>query len=258
MRQSLRAVALVGAFLHWADALAETDCAGPIEIKGAHFLRLDKNDALVLSDGRVVHLESVRLPAGKLDHAPQSLADDSHAAILALVETAPLTLHSLPPKIDRHGRLRVQAFAGDQWIQAMLLSRGLARVAIAPDRTECASELFAAEAQARSGRRGLWAAPAYAVRNPSNIRRDIGTFQIVEGRVLNASMKNGRAYLNFGADWHTDFTVIVDPQDMPNFRALGVDPKSYTGQTIRVRGWVQWHYGPEIEVANPQGIEVVP
>ena len=151
----------------------------------------------------------------------------------------------------------MQAFVGDQWIQAFLLSRGLARVSIAPDRTECASELFAAEAQARTAGRGLWAAPAYVVRDPSSVQRDIGTFQIVEGKVLNASIKNGRAYLNFGADWRRDFTATVDPVDMPNFHALGVDPRSYAGQTVRIRGWIEWHNGPEIEVANPSGIEVV-
>ena len=73
----------------------------------------------------------------------------------------------------------------------------------------------------------------------------------------NADLKNGRAYLNFGADWRSDFTVTIEPQDMPNFRNSGVDPRNYTGQTIRVRGIVQSLNGPEIEVANPQGIEVI-
>jgi micrococcal nuclease len=257
MRIISLALALAGAILDPVDGMAVSDCEGPSAGTRTHLLRLDKNDSLVLSDGHVVHLEGIRLPAGKLDRAPQSFADESRAAILALVKTAPLTSHSLPPKIDRHGRLRAEVFAGDQWIQAVLLNRGLARVSIAPDRTDCASELFAAEAQARIARRGLWAAPAYAVRDPSNVQRDIGTFQIVEGKVLNASVKNGRAYLNFGADWRRDFTATVDPVDMPNFRALGVDPRSYAGQTVRVRGWVEWHNGPEVEVASPQGIEVV-
>jgi len=251
------ALALAGGFLYLSAGVAKASCSGPIENTGARLLRLDKNGALVLSDSRVVHLEGIRLPAGTLDRAPQSFVDESRAAVAALVKGSPLTLRSLPPKIDRHGRLRAQAFVGEVWIQEFLLNRGLARVSIAPDRTDCASELFAAEAQARIARRGLWAAPAYAVRDPSNVQRDIGTFQIVEGKVLNTSVKNGRAYLNFGANWRRDFTLTVDPDDMPNFRAVGVDPKSYAGQTIRVRGWVQWHNGPEIEAANPQGIEVI-
>lgn len=163
----------------------------------------------------------------------------------------------LSPDKDRHGRVRAQVFVGDFWLQKELLGRGLARVEISPDRTECAAELFAAETRARVVRRGLWGSSAYAVRTPQNVGLDIDTFQIVEGRVLTTNVKNGRAFLNFGSDWRTDFTAVVDPVDMGNFRATGVDPRSYAGQTIRVRGWVQRHHGPEIEVPNPQGIEVV-
>jgi len=241
-----------------ANAAALPLCAGRVEIAGGHLLRVEKNGAIILTDGRALHLEGIRLPDGALDRAPQTYADAALATLKQLAGSAPLSLTSIPPKEDRYDRIRVQAFVGDRWVQAVLLNKGLARVAIAPDRTECAAELFAVEAQARAERRGLWAEPAYAVRHPSSVGPDIGTFQIVEGRVLNANVRKGRAYLNFSANWRTGFSVVIDPEDMPNFRASGVDPRSYSGQTIRVRGWVQWHYGLAIEVANPQGIEVVP
>jgi micrococcal nuclease len=240
-----------------AEGHARPHCAGPVEIADGRLLRVEKNGAIILTDGRALHLEGIRLPAGAVDRAPQSFVDDALAAVTALVRSGPMTLTAMPPKEDRYDRVRVQAFEGDRWIQNELLSHGLARVLIAPDRTECAAELFAAEAKARAAHVGLWASAPYAVRNPQNVWRDIGTFQIVEGKVLNASVKNGRAYLNFGADWRTDFTVTVDPADRSNFRQSGVDPTAYVGQTIRVRGWVQSLNGPEIEVPNPQGIEVI-
>ena len=68
----------------------------------------------------------------------------------------------------------------------------------------------------------------------------------------------GRAYLDFGPDWHTDFTVTIAPADMANFRREQVDPRLYAGKTIRVRGIVQQFHGPEIEIANPEQIEVLP
>jgi len=242
-----------------APALAGSipTCAGPVEISGGRLLRVEKNGAIILTDGRAAHLEGVRLPLGVLDRAPPEFSTKALASIAQLASGGPLTLTSLPPKEDRYDRVRVQAFSGDRWIQSELLERGLARVSIAPDRTECAAELYAAEARARAARNGIWSSPAYAIRTPFNLSGDVGTFQIVQGRVLNASMHSGRAYLNFGADWRTDFTVTVDPEDMRNFRRAGVDPLSYSGQTIRVRGWVQSINGPEIEVPNPQGIEVV-
>lgn len=238
-----------------ADALPS--CAGPPQAVLARVERVEKNGAVVLTDHRIVHLEGIRLPERTSRGAPQPFADQALSAIKALM-TAPLQLAVPPPARDRYSRVRAQVSVGGRWIQGELLSRGLARVEVAPDRIECATELFSEEARARSAHLGLWAAPAYAIRAPPTVGRgDVDTFQIVEGKVLNTSVKNGRAYLNFGADWHSDFTATVDPVDMPNFRATGVDPRSYVGQTIRVRGWVQFHNGPEIEVANPQGIEVV-
>jgi micrococcal nuclease len=232
-------------------------CAGPTEISNGHLLRVEKNGAIILTDGRAAHLEGIRLPEGAQDHAPQAFADQALSAIVALAQSGPLTLTAVAPKEDRYDRIRVQAFAGERWIQGELLARGLARVSIAPDRIECASELFAVEAKARVAHVGLWSSPAYAIRNPFNLSLDTGTFQVVEGKVLNASVKGGRVYLNFGSDWRTDFTVTVDPPDKKNFRDSGIDPTAYAGQTIRVRGLVQSSHGPEIEVPNPQGIEVI-
>lgn len=241
-----------------ANAAALPSCAGPVEIDGGWLLRVEKNAAVVLTDGRALHLEGIRLPAGAADHAPQGFADQALAALLALTRSGPLTLAALPPKEDRYDRVRGQLFArGGLWVQAALLQRGLARVAIAPDRTECAEELYAVEAKARAAHAGIWALPAYAIRDPDGVAHDLGTFQIVQGTVVAAQMKNGRAYLDFGADWRRDFTAAIEPEDMANFRRLGVDPRAYQGQTIRVRGIVQSLNGPEIEVANPQSVEVV-
>ena len=241
------------------SAAALPECAGPIEIANAQLLRVEKNGTVIFGDGRAVHLEGIRLPAGVADRAPQAFADKALGTLGWVLSMQPLTLTAVPPKEDRYDRVRGQLFGpGANWVQAALLKGGLARVSIAPDRTECATELFAFEAQARAAHAGIWSLPAYAIRTPQTVGRDVGTFQIVEGKVLNAGLKNGRAYLNFGADWRTDFTVTVEPEDMAKFRGSGVDPRSYVGQTIRVRGIVQFLNGPEIEAANPQGIEVVP
>jgi len=232
-------------------------CAGPASIPAAPVLSIEKSGAIVLANKQTVHLEGIRLPNGALDRAPVDYSARARAEINLVARAHALTLQVVAPARDRYGRLRAQAFSHAGWLQGELLRQGLARVALAPDRTECAGELYAAEAEARQARRGLWSIAAYAIREPEDLWPDIGTFQVVEGKVLNASSKNGRAYLNFGSDWRRDFTVTVDPGDMINFRTAGVDPLSYVGQTIRVRGWVQLLHGPEIEVANPQSIEVV-
>ena len=244
-----------------ARAAALPDCAGPVELAHAPIMRVERtDDVLVLRDGRAVHLEGIRLPHAGQDRAPAAIAEQAFQVLNGMARGAKLMVTAMPPKEDRYDRVRGQVFnadSADPWLQHALLRSGLARVDIAPDRTECAAELYAAEGEARAAHLGLWALPAYAVRNPDGLGFDPGTFQIVQGTVLAADVKDGRAYLDFGPDWRTDFTVTVAPADMANFRRDGVDPRGYAGKTIRVRGIVQQFNGPEIEIANPEQVEVV-
>jgi micrococcal nuclease len=204
-----------------------------------------RDGTLSLSDGRQVRLSGLRLETG------------AEAEIMALIGRAPLQLRGFSPQADRYGRLRAQAFANGLWLQLALLSRGLARVEIMPDRYECAGDLYAAEATARAARTGIWSKPAFAIRSPETVGADIGRFAVVEGRVVDGDRKNGRVFLNFGPDWRTDFTVTIAPTDMKAFRARGFDPLRLLGSRIRVRGMVQSYRGPEIEIAVPEQIEVV-
>jgi endonuclease YncB( thermonuclease family) len=241
-----------------APAAPLPDCAGPVEIADARIARVERsNDALVLRDGRALHLEGIRFPHAGADRAPAFVADQAFDAVSGMAKGHTLTVAAVPPKEDRYDRVRGQIFGAD-WLQVTLLRMGAARVDIAPDRTECAAELYAAEREARASGRGLWAQPAYGVRTPDTLGGDTGTFQIVQGVVLSADVKESRAYLDFGADWKTDFTVTIAPDDMANFRAQGVDPRDYAGKIIRVRGIVQQFNGPEIEIANPEQVEMLP
>jgi len=242
-----------------ADAATVPDCAGPLEITDAHIVRVERsNDVLVLRDGRAVHLEGIRLPHAGQDRAPSLIADQAFDAATTMVRGHTVDVTAIVPKEDRYDRVRGQVFSDDdKWVQVTLLNRGLARVDIAPDRSECAAELYAAEGAARAANLGLWSLPAYRVRTPETLGSDTGTFQIVQGQVLTADMKEGRAYLDFGTDWKTDFTVTISPDDMANFRSMGVDPRDYAGKTVRVRGIIQQFNGPEIEIANPKQVEVL-
>jgi hypothetical protein len=200
----------------------------------------------------------IRIPHANNDRAPSFIADQAYDALNAMARGHTVDVTAVAPKEDRYDRVRGQVFnGGDRWLQLALLKNGLSRVDISPDRTECAAELYAAEGSARAASIGLWSEAVYGVRTPDALGGDTGTFQIVQGRVLTADVKSGRAYLDFGADWKTDFTVTVAPEDMANFRRDGIDPRDYAGKTIRVRGIVQQFNGPEIEIANPKQIEIV-
>lgn len=243
----------------WSAALPT--CASIIEASGVRVVRVERNGVLVLTDGRAVHLEGLLLPQGAKDHAPQFLAEQAVSTLSDLTKDRTVTLAVNVPKEDRYGRLRAQVeFPQDSdepWLQIAMLRRGLARVSIAPDRRECASDLYAAEAEARKNKYGIWAQPYYQVRTPDQLGGTTGTFQIVEGKVENADMRNGRAYLDFGPGERGDFTVTISTDDIENFRDQGVDPRNYAGKTVRVRGFVDQMNGPEIEASSPDAFEVL-
>jgi hypothetical protein len=247
-----------------AAQAAAPSCVPPVEVANVPIAEVEPNGMLVTNDGRAVKLEGLLLPAGARDHAPQYLQQQALSELSGIVHDHLANLNAKPPKQDRYGRLRAQVFVTDDapgmWVQTAMLSRGLARVSILPDRAECSAEFYAAESAARAQHVGIWTLSAYAVRPASDVPlSDLGTFQIVEGKVTNAALRSGRAYLNFGADWKTDFTVTIAPDDMKTFRDHNIDPATfYAGKTLRVRGIVEQLNGPEVEIATPEQIEILP
>ena len=227
-----------------------------------HVVSVKDNGTLALHDGHSLQLESVLLPAGPADHGPRIFRDRAIAALDNLAAGHQIVAAARSPLKDRYGRIEAQIFlpnnAENDWLQVAILEQGLGRVFVTPDRPECVGALFAAERAAREQHAGIWAVPEYAVRTPDALTpRDKGTFQIVEGKVVHATVKSGRGYLDFGEDWKSDFTAAIGPDCIKAFRALGIDPRHYEGHTIRVRGWIDEYHGPEIDVAAPQDIEFV-
>ncbi|MGC9954419.1 MAG: thermonuclease family protein [Rhizomicrobium sp.] len=257
-RRVLFAASLAATLACGETQAAAPPCAGDVEIGDAPIARVEHNDVLILNDGRALHLEGIRLPHAAQDRAPQALEDQAYEALNALTKNQDVEARAVWPKEDRYDRVRSQIFTkGGTWVQSELLRRGLARVDLAPDRGECFRELYDAESAARAAQAGIWSSPAYAIRTPDTVKADVGTFQIVLGKVLSTDLRDGRAYLNFGTDWKTDFTVTISPDDMKTFRRMGVDPLGYQDKLVRVRGIVQWLNGPEIEIGNPKQIELL-
>ncbi len=170
---------------------------------------------------------------------------------------------------DRYGRRIAHIYlrppgreaAGDRvWLQAELVSAGAARVLSHADNRHDTARLLALEAEARSARRGLWSEADHSVRDthPDALAQHVGSVQLVEGRVLEATrLRSGRVYLNFGADYRTDFTIMIDAEDEPAFLSAGLDPVSLETRRIRVRGWVEDENGPMIRIDHPERIELL-
>jgi endonuclease YncB( thermonuclease family) len=210
------------------------------------------------SEVRLVGIQAPKLPLGRPDFPEWPLAPEAKTALEKLLDGRRVMLRFGETRKDRHGRLLAHLHGDDgAWIQGAMLRAGMARVYTFADNRALALEMYALEAEARAAQRGIWGHPYYAVRTPEAAAEDIGTFQLVEGRVLDTARVRERVFLNFGHDWRTDFTVAIPTKALAGFRAAGLDPQTLKGKRIRVRGWLKSENGPMIEVSHPEPIEVL-
>ncbi|UCH76054.1 MAG: thermonuclease family protein [Rhodospirillales bacterium] len=218
-------------------------------------------DTVLLVDGREVRLVGIqapKLPLGRTTFRKWPLADRARAALDLLTRDRKVSLYYGGRRTDRHGRQLAHLVLGDgRWIQRVLLEEGLARVYSFADNRALIAEMLAAERAARQAQAGIWADNFYAIRSPLALTSDLGTFQLVEGRIVDAARVRGTTYLNFGADWRTDFTIVVRSRNRAAFDEDGVDLLALEGRTVRVRGWIDNRNGPMIDVTHPEQIEVL-
>ena len=246
-----------------AEGLEDGGRAVVSEVVDGDTVRLDRAIAGA-TQVRLVGIQAPKLPLGRPGFVAWPLAQESKRALEAMVLGRAVRFGHGGRRRDRHGRLlahlHVEDGAGgdDRWVQGELLRLGMARVYTFSDNRRLAAEMLALEGAARTLRRGIWAHPFYAVRAPQETGRLVDTFQIVEGKVLDAARVKSRVYLNFGLDWRTDFTVAVSPKARRLFEDSGLDPGSLKGRRVRVRGWIKRFNGPLIDASHPEQIEVLP
>lgn len=223
-------------------------------------------DTLRLTEGaeiRLVGIQAPKLPLGRRNFRTWPLAEESKRALTALTAGRRLLLSYGGRRIDRHGRLLAHLTLADGadaglWVQGALLDKGMARVYSFPDNRSRVAEMLSRERAARAAKLGIWAHPFYAIRAPETAARHIGTFQLVEGRIVGTATLRGRGYLNFGDNWKTDFTVSISPRALRQRWQGGPAIAALEGKRVRVRGWLKSYNGPLIEATHPEQIEILP
>ena len=230
---------------------ASTPCPLPV-IEQVEVGRVDDTGFLVLADGRRVTLASVLLP-----RADEPNAAEARGGLSTAVAGKTIGLAFDDRTTDRHGALVAHIYVAGSWLQQSLIADGLARVRTFADTAKCAAPLLTTEKAARDAKRGFWASPDYRIRNAGELDPEIGTFQIVEGKVASVAASKGRVFANFGADYRTDFTITISPRDGKRLAKDGVDPATWTGKQIRVRGWLSRLNGPEIELTHAAQIQII-
>jgi len=227
------------------------------EAGAASVARVLSGNLLELDDGRVVRLAGIRVPPAEADgRGAQDLAAQARDALAGLALRRAVRLEPVDPVSDRHGRLVAQVWREDGlWLQGALLEEGLVQMQTRPGEAARAAEMAAREQAARSSGAGIWR-HGFAPRAAHRVDSLVGSFQIVQGRVLRVAPTDRYIYLNFGADWRADFTLRVARGNAQSFRAAGIDLEQLAGQKVEVRGYVLEAGGPLIELSHPEQIRL--
>lgn len=258
----LGALALPGA----ASARVASTLSGTVKgVSRYGRLRLDTLQTLRLAD--------LEVPAPPAPWGRQGMAGLEALALGRQVIATPLAREP-----DRFGDIPARVWladpsgATDLSLGLELLRLGLARVrprptgprkvrnrAPGPDLTGW----LEAEEAARLARRGLWR-DAYRVHGPGadDLAQFVETFQIVRGLVTATGGGRERTYLNFGADWRTDTTVVVDRRvGRALARLWDVEPDAIgehvEGARVEARGWVELVNGPSLWLDDPRALRIL-
>jgi endonuclease YncB( thermonuclease family) len=231
---------------------------------GVRVVAVEEGFELLLEDGRRVWPAGIDPPATTRDdpqfgeHSRQALA----ARLVGLLIFGPPAVEAP----DRWGRIvgpvfaRQAAAAAPADVAEMIVAAGSARVRPAAAARACLPALLRAETAARNARLGLWADPSYGVLSadaPDTFAGRFGTLQIVEGRVTSIGESGPRTYLNFGPRRGVDFSVVVTRENGKAFDRTGLPLHGLLGRRVRVRGLLDNGSGPQIEISDPDWLEMI-
>ena len=256
----------------WAKERAKK---APPEPQRGVVTRVVDGDTVHLADGTVLRLLDINTPEGPHHgHDAEPLADAARDFLRTLVLNQPIVWQTHRRAKDAYGRGLAQVYirrADGQagWVNGAMVRAGLAHVYTFADNHQFGPELMRLEDAARAERRGIWALPRYAVKQADTCcgAEVVGVFQVVDGVVREVVQVGERIYLNFGADWRTDFTVEIQARDLHAFgKAFGLKKTAfdaawfrnqYLGKKLRVRGQLRPINGFQVRVTHPLQLEVL-
>jgi len=146
-----------------------------------------------------------------------------------------------------------------KWVQAEMVSRGLAYVASTPDSRDLVRTLYKYEELGRAQELGLWQYSKYIIKDSRNIRQYLNTFNVYEGTITSAQQDDNFAFLNFEDQKPKNVTAIIKledqfrfiyPNDLGWFKAFKLEK-----QRVRIRGWFEENDGPMLVITHPEQIE---
>ena len=216
---------------------------------------VDTRLELTLADGRRILVAGVE---------PPPITDAARTALTDWLIGRAVIIRPLTAQPDRWGRTPALVFAPVEAELAApladaLLKSGLARLRLTPP-VPCLAEWRAAEALARDNGLGVWAQDSTAVLDAGDragFQGHDGGNVVVEGKVFAVNASGYRTYINFGPRRYRDFSVTILKPNLKIFDKASLSLQSLTGRRLRVRGMLDMRFGPQIEIASPDAIEII-
>lgn len=229
----------------------------------ATIANIDERLEITLKDGRTLRPAGLEPPRPTPDQPDFEITARDALRAEAGSEIAFLPLAEKP---DRWGRVPAFVFfakPGAAPVSAgqFLLAGGFARFMPEPAAHPCRTLFLAAEAVARAAKLGLWRDPFYAVLSPTDrdaFAERAATNVIIEGRLSGVDESRLRTYLEFAPRRAGAFEVTILQRNVKKFAQAGLEFHALIGRTLRVRGLLDLRFGPQIEVSDPDEIELIP
>jgi len=247
-------LASVFGFLAMSLALAEDDPACPSPGPGAGQVLVADRDRIVTGNSQEIVLAGIVAISDPLMSGP-----DGPEAPLPLPAAERFQLVAAGPP-DRYGRTPMLAFdAGGELLQARLLRAGRAVVRPGSGGTACTQALHAAEAAGRQAGAGLWRKPGIVAKatDATSLSARVGLYAVAEGRIVSIGYGSRMVFLDFGRNFRTDFTVMVQQSLVPRLLEAGIAVDSLAGRLVRVRGVIEESGGPAIRLTDPLALEIL-
>ena len=237
--------------------------------------RVIDGDSLVLTSGLKISLAAIQAPkpAQKYENRDKydawPLEGEAREALRKLTAGKKVKLFYGGDNRDRYGRAVAQVYTldakgePDVWLQQAMVKAGMARVYSWRGYRQDMTALYSAEREARNADLGIWNSKTtdgfYDVRkpDPNPLVQYVDSVQIVEGIIIKTAEVRGTIYLNFGADYKTDFTIAISKKSRKFFKKANYDPLTLVGARVRVRGYLELYGGPIIWLNDPARLEVL-
>jgi endonuclease YncB( thermonuclease family) len=247
--------------------------SGPCSLEAtarATVAKVEPNLDIALADGRTLTLAGLDPPRDTPDRP--RLAADAREKLAAWLDGGEVAVRALAEKPNRFGRIPARLFAAPPSASASasagaeiglaeaILDAGLARYRPDAAAHPCRDALLAAEAEARSAKIGLWADPYYAVlpaADRDSFAKVPSGMVLVEGTVASLGETAARFYLNFGPRRGSDFAITLPKRDANALEKAGLKVHDLVGKRLRVRGLLDATFGPQMELSDPDGLELI-